>query len=48
MKKKEKQQWLDALTIAAFVMQAAELGMALWEKRKKGSNSRPQSVKNEA
>ena len=33
MKRKRKKQWLDAIEVAAFVLQAVKFGMDLWEKR---------------
>ncbi len=32
--KKQKQRWIDVLAVAAFVLQAVEFGLEVWDKRK--------------
>ena len=39
-KKRQKEQWMEALAIAAFVLQIVEFGLEVWDKRKQSQKAR--------
>ena len=39
-KKRQKEQWMDAIALIAFVLQIVEFGIEVWDKRKQSQKAR--------